>query len=305
MTLKRQIKKIVKWFTPYGIVEYRRKKLNQDQIQKEKEIVNYFNKLDKKSQDHEIMEIVNYFENNPFSVFPYNFMKKYRVDNITVYRDEACKMKYVLHEKKRMYFPKNWDDDSVRGYYNGLLIEQDTNSPHRYEDDEFHVNNGDILADIGAAEGLFALSNIEKASKVCLFECDVEWIGALTKTFEPWMEKVRIINKYISDQTKGEYITLDDFLNGGRINFIKADIEGSEIALLKGAKILLSTQDNLQMVLCTYHRENDAEDLKKILLENGFDTRFTKRYMIFIFDKSLKEPYLRRGIIRAMKKKIE
>jgi hypothetical protein len=85
------------------------------------------------------------------------------------------------------------------------------------------------------------------------------------------------------------------------INFIKADIEGAEVQLLMGSKNILSNQKNLQIVLCTYHRQNDAEELNQILIQNDFYTEYSKRYMLFTYDINLKEPYLRRGVIRARK----
>jgi hypothetical protein len=308
MELKRQMKRIIKWFIPYGIIENRRKKivrLNnlrlEERRKKQVKITNYFRNLCKDNQDLEIFEIIDYFEKNPFSVFPYNFIKRHYAEEIVVYTDKACDMKYVLHENKRMYFPEEWESESIRNYYNWLLIEQDNDSPHRYEDNEFHVNNGDVIVDIGAAEGIFALTNIEKAKKMYLFECDQNWIKALRKTFEPWKEKIVIVNKYISDYTKGKNITLDDFFKEKEVNFIKADIEGAETKLLKGATSTMAKNDKLQIVLCTYHKENDDQELNEILTENKFKTEFTKRYMIFIDDDALKEPYLRRGIIRAKK----
>ncbi|MDR0611800.1 MAG: FkbM family methyltransferase [Planctomycetaceae bacterium] len=300
------IKQFIKWFTPYGIIEYRNKKENAvkrairiSRRHKKKEIVNYFKNLDKTNLDSEILEVIDYLQNNPFSVFPYDFTKQYIADNIDVFTDKKDNMMYILHENKRMYFPKGWEEEEIQNYYNRLLIEQDIHSPHRYESDTVHVEDGDIVADIGAAEGFFALSNIEKTKKVYLFECDGGWIEALEKTFERWKEKIVIVNKFISDHTQGDSITLDDYLNGNEINFIKADIEGDETRLLQGAKKTFANAKKLQMVLCAYHKENDAKELQKELTTQHFQTEFSKRYMLFIYDSELREPYLRRGIIRA------
>jgi hypothetical protein len=292
--------------TPYGIIEYRNKKEEAEKKAtrkhrwcKKQEIVNYFRNLDNINHDSEILEVINYLQNNPFSVFPYDFTKQYITDNIEVFTDTKYNMMYILHENKRMYFPKGWEEENIQNYYNRLLIEQDINSPHRYESDTVHVNNGDIIADIGAAEGIFALSNIEKAKKVYLFECDSGWIEALEKTFESWKEKIVIVNKFVSDHTKGDYITLDDYLNGNEINFIKADIEGDETRLLQGIQKTFANAKKLQMVLCAYHKEKDAEELQKELTAKNFKTEFSNRYMLFIYDSELRKPYMRRGIIRA------
>jgi hypothetical protein len=304
MTLARRIKKIVKWCLPFGLVEYRRAVLQKkdESFNKQNKIKRYFLGLDKSRQDREVAQIIEYFEYGfPFSVFPYSFRSRHNVNAIGVFYDEACKMRYVLHDGKRMYFPQTWDEERVRGYYNGLLIEQDIDSPHRYETEEFCVQNGDVIADIGAAEGIWALTCVEKAGKIYLFECESQWTAALKKTFEPWKEKVVLVNKYVSNVTRDNLITLDDFLGGETINFIKADIEGSEVPLLEGAGNVLSKQQKLKLLLCAYHRKDDARILKKRLEQNGFRTEYSKGYMLFIYDPSLAEPYIRRGLIRAVK----
>jgi hypothetical protein len=184
------------------------------------------------------------------------------------------------------------------------LVEQDAASPHRYETTEFHVSEGDVVVNAGVAGGNFALSIVDKVKKIYLFEVDKAWIEVLKITFAPWKDKVVIVNKYVSDNNKGNCITLDNFFGQEQIDFIKADIEGAEPLLLAGAETILSRQTSMKIVLCTYHKHDDAETLNQILTAKGFHTEFSKGYMIFlheIYDK-LKPPYLRKGVIRGVKR---
>jgi hypothetical protein len=138
---------------------------------------------------------------------------------------------------------------------------------------------------------------------VFLFECDEKWIEALNQTFAPWKNKIEIINKYISDKTEGDFVTLDDFIGGrGGVYFIKADIEGGELSLLRGAQKTLAAQTASKLVLCTYHKQEDAREFDKILTENGFSTEFSKGYLLCINADNFTAPYLRRGVIRAGKR---
>ena len=283
-------------YEQYKSEKPRRKQRNQQR----KEIIQFLRTQLKRHKDSETQNIINFLKRNRFIILPYQFVKKYNRDNVEVYTDDS-NMKYVLYANKRMYFPRNWNEGRVKGYYSWLSAEQDIDSPHHYETSEFHVREEDIVADIGAAEGIFALSVVEKVKKIYLFECDTAWSEALERTFEPWKEKVTIVNRYVSDSTDNTSITFDEFLNGSKINFIKADIEGAEIKLLAGAKETLARERNLRIVLCTYHRENDERDLKRILTESGFQTEFSKGFMIYINDKKLGPPYLRRALIRATK----
>jgi hypothetical protein len=273
-------------------------KKGNERRERMQKIVDYFRNLNKIDQSSEILDIISFFEKNEFSYFPYDFFLNHTLQN-EVFFDDGCKMYFVLHKNKKMYFPKTFDKKQSECCYSGLMLEQNEKSPHLYTTDKFCVQNGDVIADIGAAEGIFSLDNVEKASKIYLFECDKNWIEALEKTMEPYKTKVQIINKFISNQTKGNSITLDDFLQENRIDFIKADIEGAEIDLLKGAKKTMQKNKNLRMVLCTYHRENDAKILEEILKQSGFSVEFGTGYMIFIDDENLKEPYLRKAVIRA------
>ncbi|MDR2424728.1 MAG: FkbM family methyltransferase [Prevotellaceae bacterium] len=258
-----------------------------------------------KDSEYDISEkkaIIDFLKHNPFSVFPYDYTKKYNSENIRVYTDSENGMKYVLHENKRLYFKKRMKENFIKICYNNLVREQDIESPHRYETTDFSVQEADIVADVGTAEGNFGLSVVEKAKKLYLFEVDEEWIEALKMTFAPWKEKVFIVNKYVSDNNENGCTTLDAFFVNETPDFIKADIEGYESNLLRGSKNIISSNDSIKIILCTYHRQNDAAELNRMLAELGFRTEFSKGYMIFVYDKTLSEPYLRKGLIRAAKK---
>ena len=308
MKLIQTVKNCIRWLTPYGVIMLHRKKWQHNQLKmlaalskKKKEIKNYFLNLNYSEQEYEITEIIDYFRKHDFSVFPYEFTQNYHAKDVDIFYDELNKTRYVIHENKCLYFPDEWSIIQIQNYYNDLALEQDKDSPHRYETEEFVVKDGDIIADIGAAEGFWTLQNIEKASKAYLFECAPIWITALQKTFEPWKEKVVIVNKYVSDTNIKNCVTLDSFFYKQEINFIKADIEGMELKLLEGSAEILKQNDALKLLLCTYHLENDAVRLKRFLENNGFETEYSKGYMLFSSDIDLREPYIRRGLIRARK----
>jgi hypothetical protein len=295
---KNIIKRGIKFFIPYGIIAIRRRIMTN----KPEAIRNYFLNLEYSQQNAEIQEIINYFRSNDFSIFPYFFTKKYRSHNAQVLYDDECNMYYVPHNAKKLYFPEQWSRGRVLDYYISLCLEQDIDSPHRYETAEYYVKDGEIIADIGTAEGIWALNYVEQAGKIYLFECENEWIEALKKTFDPWKNKVEIINKYISNKTEGDKITFDDFIKNNEINFIKVDIEGAEIQLLEGAPKTLSRNNHVKLLVCAYHKQDDETNIKSILEKHGFLIENTKRYMLFAaYGSKLKAPYVRRGLIRAKK----
>jgi len=264
-------------------------------------ILNYYDALPE-SPDQELAAVLDYLRINQIEVFPYDFQNQYLADAIEVFDDPEKGLRYVMLDGKKLYFKKRWSKKRIRHSFNELTKEQDTRSPHRYLTDQFKIEEGDVLVDIGVAEGNFALGAVEKASRLILFETDTEWIEALNATFEPWKEKVQIINKFVSDITNDTNTTLDDFLTPGeKITFLKIDVDGAESRLLKGCQRILREQNPLKLAICTYHKQDDERDFKALLSQNGFETSHSNGFMLFYYDKKMKAPYLRRGLIRAVK----
>ena len=145
-----------------------------------------------------------------------------------------------------------------------------------------------VIADIGAAEGFLSLELIDNVDKIYLFECDDEWIEAVNNTFKNFKDKVEIVKKYVSNINNEDNITLDTFFENKKIDFIKADIEGAELSMLIGG---VQTFKKIQRaVICTYHRQDDAESIKSFLIKGKFKVGFSDGYMLFIYDKTLSEP---------------
>lgn len=253
--------------------------------------------------DAEVGEVLNYLKTNPLRLFPYEFPDQYNAAEIVVTHDPETGLNYVLHQQKRMYFKRSWGRGTIQGKYNDLLIEQDPHSPHCYLDKEFKVEPGDVVADIGAAEGIFALSVIEKAKQIFLFETDPEWIEALQATFLPWGDKVKIIHKFVSDQNNATHISLDHFCIKHNLCFtlLKIDVDGAELFLLNGARGILSGNYNIKLAICTYHQQDDELVFSDILKKHGMTIKPSPGYMIFFYDPHLSTPFLRRGLLRAWK----
>ena len=209
------VKNIIKILIPHQLksriisrIENRKQSNYLTQL-KSKIIKFYENKINRTSEEE---EVINYLMSNPISVFPYDFQEKYNKSDIEVLEDFSNGLRYVLHDNKKLYFKRSYTVAKIKSLYHGLLLDQDPNSPHLYLTKDFNLNEKDVIADIGAAEGNFSLSNIETVKKIYLFECDSEWIEALEATFSPWKEKVIICNKFVSNIDNKNSITLDTFI---------------------------------------------------------------------------------------------
>jgi len=265
-------------------------------------ILNYFSSLNEHEVNDEQKEVLQFLENDEIRIFPYPFNTNYSPDKIEVFYDTEKRMRYVLQDGKRLYFKKRWNENKIKRSYCDLIREQDLNSPHRYLTDSFNIGKNDVLADIGAAEGNFSLAVIDDVRKVYIFEYDPEWIEALKVTFAPWAEKVEIIDKFVSDSNDNSHVRFDTFYENKKdINFLKIDVDGAESVVLKSCEKLFKSDGPLKIALCTYHKNNDEKEFTRFLKNYGFSVSPSRGYMINYYDKKMKAPYLRRGLIRAIK----
>ncbi len=77
-----------------------------------------------------------------------------------------------------------------------------------------------------------------------------------------------------------ELATIDSLVESGeieRIDFIKADIEGAERNMLRGAVNILKTQAP-KLSICTYHYPDDKEVLEKIIKDANPKYKVIHRY---------------------------
>jgi len=274
-----------------------------------KKILRYYSALPVNEVNDEQRDVLKYLENNPVTIFPYSFSQNYLPEKIEVKFDPSGGMPFVMQEGKRLYFKKRWTlinrtrtVKRVQKAYADLAREQDPESPHRYLSGNFLAGKDDIIADIGAAEGNFSLSVIEKVKKIYLIENNREWVRALEKTFEPWKDKVKIIDKYVSDHNDDKHITIDNLIKAHNdITLLKIDVDGSERIVLEGAKETLAKSTLLKIALCSYHKNDDENEFTALLEKYGFSVTPSKGYMIHYYDKKIKAPYLRRGLLRAVK----
>jgi hypothetical protein len=228
------------------------------------------------------------------TALPYAFFLKYKKLPVDCFWDEQWDMPYVLYSGKKLYYPRNYSKNAKEliNSHRSLLSEQDLHSPHRYVDDLNRLS-GKTLLDVGAAEGIFTLSVIEIIHHAFLFECDENWIDALNATFAPWKDKITIVPKYVSDTNDEFNITLDHFLENKEKNnlFLKMDIEGAEQLALKGAENMLKEAKDLDFSICTYHKKEDAAEIKKQLESCHFETEQTAGFLFY-------EGEFRKAIIR-------
>lgn len=197
-----------------------------------------------------------------------------------------------------LFFDDNYARDIV------LPVEQVVTHVRQYVDDEIdvRVQPGDVVIDAGAWIGDFSAYCAKKGAIVHAFEPTETTYELLLKTVAlnpdrilPVMKGLgaengsrnfgifnnnaaanRIIREGVNydvfdikEISSVDMIMLDSYVekhNLGRVDFIKADIEGAEDYLLEGAKNTLR-KFSPKLSLATYHDTNNIEALQKAILE--------------------------------------
>lgn len=222
--------------------------------------------------------------------------------------EKESQLPYVIHKNKKLFFRANHTLVDVLELYQNyiqterLLGNEDTeDAPHQYQSPRVHVSDGDVVFDIGAAEGLFALDQIEKASHVVIVESDPEWIIPLKQTFAPYKDKVTIIQKFVSDTDTDTTISIENILSqfDYRSAFIKMDIEGYEQKSITAAERALRKGKGIKLSVASYHKQHDAEEMKSFFDDIGYFSEYSTGYMLFHLYDTPTPPYFRKGVIRA------
>lgn len=221
--------------------------------------------------------------------------------------DHKLGLPFINHNGKRLYFPKNYSTKEVEKAYHGyiygdsFLPREDGGAPHQYQSPRCCVNQGDVIVDVGCAEALFSLDNIDRASKVYLIERDKKWMKALKATFAPYADKVVFVNKLISGSDSRSTITLATLLANETTAplFVKMDIEGYEVQVVRTAMSFIKSNKNIKLSCCTYHNQHDAEEIEKMFDELQLHHEYSEGYMLFSRYDHPSYPYFRHGLIRA------
>ncbi len=268
-----------------------------------KSMIQFYSTNDQK----EISDAVAYYKKGGVSPFPYNLEAE--LENVKVAVEYTNDFPYINHQGKKLFFPKQYSAPQVERLYKGLMAEQLEKSPHRYTQGNFSIEENSTLVDVGSAEAMFSLENIEKLNQLFLFELDEKWHEPLAMTFEPWKDKVTMVPMGVSDENiENKLCTLDKYLenkiNEGTSVFIKMDVEGYEERVFAGMKNLLKKSDlDIKVSVATYHNQEDFNRFEKHLSDFGFDTQGTSGFILFYYDRNIEQPYLRRCILQAKKAK--
>ncbi|BBB90083.1 MAG TPA: FkbM family methyltransferase [Methylomusa anaerophila] len=227
---------------------------------------------------------------------------------------------YILLEISgyRIWWPQEYDYGALSTIWQEIFLPPAEND-HAYEYSGSCIKEGDWVIDVGASEGFFTYYALERGAGVLAIEPVYNLAKCLEMTFaaEIFQEKVNVLRALIgmdSGQTNlavapwsvcgstklenrppGNWVsekcpqyTIDQLLASGvipRADFIKMDIEGSEVEALYGAAQTIK-KFKPRLAICAYHHADHARQLQEIILSYRPD------YQINIKGKSNTQPTL-------------
>ena len=224
---------------------------------------------------------------------------------ITTKDKDSCRVEI---DGRVIYWPVDADlEGLIESYF--VIFNQDNN--HYFDIQETPIDEGDTLLDCGACEGYFTKKAIERgAGKIYCFEPGDLARNCLNRTFALEIQNGRVFTfSYLLGSKNGtvtfienpqdpalsmicngpkhadnpgvarktEILTIDDFCNRhmvGKVDFIKADVEGGEIELLYGSQETLK-RHKPKLAIAAYHRPEHANQIVEYInsLDIGYRIR--------------------------------
>lgn len=232
---------------------------------------------------------LNFDDNN----FAYNIFNESLFNNDSLKINDILIPNFYLNyennilQKDMMNFELNHLIHKIFLYKNNLTF---------YETKNFYINKNDIVFDCGGNMGLFAAAIANRCKQVYSFEpmslirknlhktaklynnIVVIPYGLYNKNCEKFLLQkdnpgasslLKYNNKYNKTlyKEKCKLITIDNFINTMNIipNFIKVDIEGSELELLQGAQECLKKYSPKISIALHYDNEQIIGQIKTLL----------------------------------------
>ncbi|MFY0483714.1 FkbM family methyltransferase [Flavobacterium sp. PLA-1-15] len=234
------------------------------------------------------------------------FLTKPKINTIAKKYIEKIETKDQFEIKFRglpniLFWPKSFSIDRL----DQVVAETfDVKDWHYYQKEHTKVEANEIVLDIGTAEGLFPLTVIDKCKHIYMIEPSKTFHECLQKTFKEFTSKTTIFNTAVGNEdgiisfdensldgmiteaventNKVAIQKIDTLLSNNEvITYLKADIEGFEQEMLKGAEMTIK-RNKPKIAITTYHTQNDPDEI--IALIKGFVPEYNY-YLTGIYEK--------------------
>ena len=191
-----------------------------------------------------------------------------------------------------------WLGSICGGLANGVLQELDPKHPHYYTTPPVQMTPSSLVLDVGSCEGLFAFRVLKnrQAARVICFEPSARTASFLRRAADKngvsanlgievcavgrasgevcfldsdVPEANRVVNEGAAHSVRVRQVSLDDYCRDRKIklgsaDLIKADAEGADLDVIKGAERVIR-EGSPQVAVTTYHHPEHAAELIRFL----------------------------------------
>ena len=127
----------------------------------------------KDNDDEDIKLAYEYLKKRPFCSTLYPYEKMRDMPPIEVHTDKVLKMCYVMHNGHPLYFPIGENEKLVSWFYRYAIEDDDImgngyrqRSPHAYQSERYHIEEGDVLIDAGDGRRLLSSEVVDEVVDV-------------------------------------------------------------------------------------------------------------------------------------------
>ena len=221
----------------------------------------------------------------------------------------------------QFYWPAELGHKGLGTLYKEIFLPPEDN-PHAYEVGPVRIQPDDWVIDAGACEGYFTWFALQRKANVLAIEPVPRLAQALRRTYAQEINagQVKILEAALSDapgelaldipvgrldqaqlsekgQIKVPVYTLDKILADQiipRVDFIKMDIEGAEVATILGASEVLKAEQP-KLSLAVYHEEPNARIIKNHILKTQSQYQVCFRGVFLRQGYGAPRPYMLHG----------
>jgi len=231
---------------------------------------------------------------------------------------------------REYYWPQEFNPQNLPGLYKEIFTPWQQN-PHAYETPRITLQPGDWVLDAGACEGFFCAYALQRGASVLALEPVERLAQALRLTFaaEAQAGRMRVLcaglaedcgqatlrvapehaytstlekvsaemDAHLAPGLRVEHISVDGLIEQGilpRLDFLKMDIEGWEVAAMRGALQTLQTQ-RPKLSLAVYHQPENARVISQMLHTAGLPYRLWQHGVFLRQGQGPARPFMLHG----------
>jgi FkbM family methyltransferase len=192
----------------------------------------------------------------------------------------------------RMYFPRNVP---IGALFITLPEQLYSWHWHYYQIPQTRIEPGDVVFDCGSAEGAFAFLNRHLDCRIHAFEPLPSFVKGLQKTFADSPNVIVVaagladkpgvtylheegMSSFLTSENTGREVaveSIDHYCSQNRIalSYLKADLEGFEMSMLRGAAETIRAHKP-RIAITTYHKPEDPVEISRWLKSVNPNYRF-------------------------------